>query len=285
MSTGSNVAKHQTDDDDDFNDESAIDLMSPVKNVVREIGEPLELLRRSAISIAKRPTGFWGDTRDYAAFILRRALVPTIVANVAYSLLAVVFASAILLFLGAANRLGVPYFIFTIREIVPLFVGTVMAGVIGASITAEIGARKIRGELDALRVMGQDPIRELVIPRMIATAAMTAMFSVFVVYFNLAMGALTGGWLAGTSTGAYLSASTTNITVAEVCGVVGKLALIGLFIGLVCSSKGLNTPPGSEGLGWAVNRSVVVCVLAVFMIDVIFNMILQGLVPSLSVSR
>jgi phospholipid/cholesterol/gamma-HCH transport system permease protein len=179
----------------------------------------------------------------------------------------------------------VPYFIFTIREIVPLFVGTVIAGVIGASITAEIGARKIRGELDALRVMGQDPVRVLVIPRIIATAGMTGMFSVFVVYVNLGMGALTAGWLAGTSTGAYLDASTTNITVAEICGVFGKLVIIGMFIGLVCASKGLSTPPGSEGLGWAVNRAVVVCVLAVFMIDVIFNMILQGLVPSLSVSR
>jgi phospholipid/cholesterol/gamma-HCH transport system permease protein len=285
MSTESYVRRDGPDDQDDDVVDEGIDLVSPLKNVVKEIGDPLELLRAATVSLVRKPTGFWGDTRDYAIFILRRALVPAIAANMAYSLLAVVFSTAILLFLGAANRVGVPYFIFTIREIVPLFVGTVMAGVIGASITAEIGARKIRGELDALRVMGQDPVRVLVIPRVIATAGMTGMFSIFILYFNLGVGALTAGWLAGSSTGAYLAASTTNITVAEVCGVIGKLIIIGLFIGLVCSSKGLNAPAGSEGLGWAVNRAVVVCVLAVFMIDVIFNMILQGLVPSLSVSR
>jgi phospholipid/cholesterol/gamma-HCH transport system permease protein len=285
MSIESYVSRSDHDDEDDDDMEEGLDLISPLKNIVKEIGEPLELLRSAVVSMARRPTGFWGDARDYSIFILRRALVPAIAANMAYSLLAVVFSTAILLFLGAANRVGVPYFIFTIREIVPLFVGTVMAGVVGASITAEIGARKIRGELDALRVMGQDPVRALVIPRLIATAGMTGMFSIFILYFNLGVGALTARWLSGTSTGAYLEASTTNITVAEVCGVVGKLVIIGLFIGLVCASKGLSTPAGSEGLGWAVNRAVVVCVLAVFMIDVIFNMVLQGLVPSLSVSR
>jgi phospholipid/cholesterol/gamma-HCH transport system permease protein len=285
MSTESYVSRSDHEDDDDDDMVEGLDLVSPLRNVVKEIGEPLELLRSAVVSVVRKPSGFWGDTRDYSIFIIRRALVPTIAANMAYSLLAVVFSTAILLFLGAANRVGVPYFIFTIREIVPLFVGTVMAGVVGASITAEIGARKIRGELDALRVMGQDPVRVLVIPRIIATAGMTGMFSIFILYFNLGMGALTGGWLAGTSTGAYLEASTTNVTVAEVFGVVGKLIIIGLFIGLVCASKGLSAPAGSEGLGWAVNRAVVVCVLAVFMIDVIFNMILQGLVPSLSVSR
>jgi phospholipid/cholesterol/gamma-HCH transport system permease protein len=216
---------------------------------------------------------------------LKRTVLAAIMANVAYSGIAITFSSAILLFLGAANRVGVPYFIFTMREIVPFLCGAVSAGVIGASITAEVGARTIRGELDALRVMGQDPVRVLVIPRVIATTFMVGLMAVFVAYFNLAVGVLTSGWIARTSTGAYLDASLNTVVPAEIFGVTAKTAIIGLFIGLVCCSKGMNTPPGSEGLGWAVNRAVVICTLATFIIDVIFNMILQGLVPSLSVSR
>jgi phospholipid/cholesterol/gamma-HCH transport system permease protein len=275
--------------DPDFEFESqvntGIDLVSPVRNALREIGEPIELFRYAVMSVIRRPVGFWGDTVDYAHFILRRAVAAAIMANVAYSGIVITFSSAILLFLGAANRVGVPYFIFTMREIIPFLCGTVSAGVIGASITAELGARKIRGELDALRVMGQDPVRNLVIPRLIATMFMVALMAVFVSYFSLAMGVLTSEWIARTSTGAYIDASLGTIVPAEIFGVIGKSAIIGLFIGLVCANKGLNTPPGSEGLGWAVNRAVVICTLATFIIDVIFNMILQGLVPSLSVSR
>ena len=257
----------------------------PAGRVLREIGEPLELLRYMCVSIARNPRGFGPDTRDYSIYFLRKSLAPSLIVNFGYSLLAITFSTGILLFLGAANRVGVPYYNFTIREIIPILTGVTIAGIIGTSISAEIGARKIRGELDALRVMGQDPVRLLVIPRVIATTVMTVATCVFILVLNLAVGAFGGVWLADTSLGSYVDAWTANVMVAEVIALVCKTSLIGFFVGLICASKGLNSPSGSEGLGRAVNQAVVVCVLAVCIIDTLFGMTVMALVPELSTGR
>jgi phospholipid/cholesterol/gamma-HCH transport system permease protein len=257
----------------------------PIGSLLREVGQPLELLRYICVTIFRNPRGFGGDIRDYSFYFLRKSLLPGFVVNFGYSLLAITFSSGILGFLGAANRVGTPYYIFTIRPIIPILTGVTIAGVIGTSITAELGARKIRGELDAMRVMGQDPIRELVIPRVVATTIMSSGICVFILFFNLGVGAVAGSWLADTSMGAYIDATTSNVVVPEIWTLVFKTMLIGLFIGLVSASKGMNAESGSEGLGRAVNQAVVVCVVSVTVLHTIFDAIVQAGFPNLSVNR
>jgi len=257
----------------------------PLAAALREVGQPFELLRNIFATAFRGPRGFAGDIADYSVYIIRKALVPGLLVNFGYSLLAITFSSGILGFLGAANRVGEPYYIFTIRPIIPILTGVTIAGILGTSITAEIGARKIRGELDAMRVMGQDPIRELVIPRVAATTIMSAGICVFILYFNIAVGAVAGSWLVDTTIGSYIDATTANVVVPEIWSLVFKTALIGLFVGVVSASKGMNAAAGSEGLGRAVNQAVVVCVVSVTVIHTIFDAFVQVAFPSLAVNR
>jgi phospholipid/cholesterol/gamma-HCH transport system permease protein len=252
---------------------------------LREVGQPFELLRNIVATFVRRPRGYGKDIADYSVYFLRKALVPGLLVNFGYSLLAITFSSGILGFLGAANRVGEPYYIFTIRPIIPILTGVTIAGIIGTSITAEIGARKIRGELDAMRVMGQNPIRELVIPRVVATTIMSAGICVFILYFNIAVGAVAGSWLVDTTIGSYIDATTANVVVPEIWSLVLKTALIGFFVGVVSASKGVNAAAGSEGLGRAVNQAVVVCVVSVTVIHTIFDAFVQVAFPSLAVNR
>jgi phospholipid/cholesterol/gamma-HCH transport system permease protein len=256
-----------------------------LSRALREVGEPLELIREVFLSVWRRPRGLGSDIADYAVYFLRKALLPAFIVNFGYSLLAITFSSGILGFLGAANRVGEPYYIFSIRPIIPILTGVTIAGVIGTSITAEIGARKIRGELDAMRVMGQDPIRELVIPRVVSTTLMSSGICVFLLYFNLGVGAVAGSWLVDTTLGSYIDATSSNVVVPEIFTLVFKCMLIGAFIGVVSASKGLNAGAGSEGLGKAVNQAVVVCVVSVTVIHTLFDAFVQVAFPSLSVNR
>jgi ABC-type transporter Mla maintaining outer membrane lipid asymmetry permease subunit MlaE len=73
--------------------------------------------------------------------------------------------------LGALDRLGGLFVIIVMREFAPLVCAIVMAGVAGTAMTADLGARKIREELDALMVLGVDPIKSLVVPRWRTTSA------------------------------------------------------------------------------------------------------------------
>ena len=78
----------------------------------------------------------------------------------------------------------------SIREFAPFVTAVVMAGVAGTAITADLGARKIRDELDALVVMGVDPIKNLVVPRFLALMIVTGLFDIFALLFGIFGGVL-----------------------------------------------------------------------------------------------
>lgn len=256
-----------------------------VNNVVLDVGHMGMLLGQVISTAVRNPRGYWGDTRDDMFYVLKRTFVPSVFALMGYGLLAATFAVAILLFLGAANRLGTVYLTFIIREISPLLTGTIIAGAIGAATTSELGARKIREELDALRVLGQDPVRLLVLPRVISLIVITVSMNVVGILITFIEGLAVVSLLGNVTPNAFLTSFLENITSAEIVGNLIKMSLAGLFIGVICASKGMTAKSGAEGVGRAVNQAVVIALLMVFALDVLFNMILLATNPSVTVLR
>jgi phospholipid/cholesterol/gamma-HCH transport system permease protein len=191
----------------------------------------------------------------------------------------------LLVLLGAANRMGAFWVMADIREIAAFMVGMVVAGVIGTAITSDLGARKIREELDALTVLGLDPVRMLVLPRVISTALMCALLNCLTSFVGVLLGLLAVGALGDTSQGAYIDSMAHNLYAADVWGAELKTFLTGLLIAVVCSFKGLNADGGPEGLGRAVNQAVVICFALVWVFNFFFNAIAQGLNPNLLMLR
>ena len=89
---------------------------------------------------------------------------------------------------GALDRLGGFFVLASIREFAPNVTAVVVAGVAGTAITADLGARKIREELDALQVLGVDPIKNLVVPRFLALMLITGLLDIFAIVFGIAGG-------------------------------------------------------------------------------------------------
>src|ERR1700751_3128658 len=92
--------------------------------------------------------------------------------------------------LGALDRFGTGYAVAGVRELAPFLTGLVMAGVIGTATCADLGARKVREELDATAVLGVDPIASLVAPRFLAFVVMTPLLALLAVISNVAGGVL-----------------------------------------------------------------------------------------------
>src|SRR6478735_7459204 len=92
---------------------------------------------------------------------------------------------------GALDRLGGFFVLASIREFAPNVTAIIVAGVAGTAITADLGARKIREELDALQVLGVDPVKNLVVPRFLALMVITGLFDVYAVLFGLFGGIIT----------------------------------------------------------------------------------------------
>ena len=86
---------------------------------------------------------------------------------------------------GALDRLGGFFILASVREFAPFVTAVVVAGVAGTAITADLGARKIREELDALQVLGVDPIKNLVVPRFLSLMLITGLLDIYALIFGI----------------------------------------------------------------------------------------------------
>ena len=151
----------------------------PVKNAFEEVGVMMILTVKTLISAVKRPYPYGEELVWQLLFVLKLSWFPLLVSTFALNLGAPgLQAAGVLSLFGALDRLGGFFVVIAIRWIAPLVTAVVVAGVAGTAITADLGARKIREELDALQVLGVDPIKNLVVPRflalMIATTCSTS---------------------------------------------------------------------------------------------------------------
>lgn len=256
-----------------------------IRTVVSELGSPALLLGQLVRTAVREPRGYWGEVRDESYHLIRRVFVPAVITLLGYGMLLAAFLVPVLMRLGAEARTGSFGVGITIREIAPILNAVIMAGIIGTATTADIGARKIREELDALRVLGQDPIRMLILPRVIAMTLVTFVMSAVGIVIQLGEIAAVSVVLGGVSPGVFLPSLYSAMTVYEVGTSVAKSLVFGLLIGIICASKGLTTKSGAEGLGRAVNQAVVLCILAIFVVDAVMSIIPAGAIPEFSVNR
>ena len=147
---------------------------------------------------------------------------------------------------GALDRLGGFFVLTAIRWIGPLVTAVVVAGVAGTAITADLGARKIREELDALQVLGVDPIKNLVVPRFLALMVVTALLDIFAIVFGLTAG-IAAELLYKQSLGGFFATLFSNASVTDLWASVLMCTIFGAIISVVCCYKGMTASGGAAG--------------------------------------
>ena len=252
---------------------------------IRELGAIGVLSRRTAVAALRPPYSYGPEFASQFVFGLRMAWFPMVVASVAFTYgPAGIQAAGFLNLFGAIDRLGGLFSLVVMREFAPLVCAIVMAGVVGTSMCADLGARKIREEIDALTVLGIDPIKSLVVPRFLALMSLTALLNVFALLFGTF-----GGLLVTVSNqapiGPFLATFFTNATVPEVAASLLKTTIFGAIIAVVCCYKGLSASGGAEGVGRAVNQAIVISFMAIGIINYVFTQTLLATYPELSAVR
>lgn len=256
-----------------------------IREPITQVGEMAQLLGRVVYRAIKNPRGYWGDTRDEMYELFRYGFVPAAATVGIFTFVISSVGFGLLQILGSQQRMAQFTLTVAVRESGPFMTGMVVAGVMGTAVTADIGARKVREELDAMRVLGMDPIRTLVIPRAISLTVMTMLLTVVSVAASVACGILVGCVINDVTLTVYLDNLLRNMSPAELWGMLSKTALIGLLIAVVHSYKGLNVGGGPEGVGRAVNQAVVIAFIGMFVLNLGFNATLQGLFPELQTMR
>ena len=241
-------------------------------SVIRGPGEIAAMVVEVTKRIFTRPFQF-REFVEQAWFITSVTLMPTILVSIPFGAVIALQVGNLTGQLGAQSFAGASAVLAVVREAAPIAAALIIAGAAGSAICSDMGARKIREEIDAMEVLGIDPIERLVVPRVVAATFVAFLLNGTVIIIGLVGGFFFGVYIQNVSAGAYVSTLTLLTGFPEVMISVIKATVFGLIAGLVGCYRGLTTAGGSKGVGTAVNETLVLCVIALFAVNVVLTTI------------
>ena len=257
----------------------------PAKSLFEQVGDMMILTAKTLSSAIRPPYPYGGEFIGQFLFALQLCWFPMMISCIAFGFGAPGLQAANFLSLfGALDRLGGFFILASIREFAPIVTAIVVAGVAGTAITADLGARKIREELDALQVLGVDPIKNLVVPRFLALMLITGLLDIYALIFGISGGIL-AEILYNQPLGGFFATLFSNASVTDLWGSVIKCTLFGAIISVVCCYKGMTASGGAAGVGRAVNQAVVISFMGVFAFNYVFTQTLLATNPELQTIR
>jgi phospholipid/cholesterol/gamma-HCH transport system permease protein len=243
-------------------------LFDQLSRPVRGVGGLFAMALDTA-ALAVRPPFAWREFVLQAWFVTRVSIVPTLLLSIPFTVLAVFVINILLLQIGAADFSGSGAALGAVTQIGPMVTVLVVAGASATAMCADLGARTIREELDALKVMGVNPVQALIVPRVAATTLVSVMLSGLVIITGLMGGFFFSVFIQHVTPGAFAAGLTVLTGLPELLIALIKAGLFGLAASLIACYKGISVGGGPAGVGNSVNETVVYSFLALFVINVI----------------
>ncbi|AFN64438.2 MULTISPECIES: MlaE family ABC transporter permease [Mycobacteroides] len=238
----------------------------------RAVGGFVSMSLATFRNIFRRP--FQGqEFLDQTWFIARVSLLPTLLVAIPFTVLVAFTLNILLREIGAADLSGAATAFGTVTQLGPVVTVLVVAGAGATAICADLGARTIREEIDAMQVLGIDPIQRLVVPRVLASTFVALLLNGLVCAIGMVGGYVFSVFLQGVNPGAFINGLTVLTGLGELMISEVKAFLFGIFAGLVGCYRGLTVKGGPKGVGDAVNETVVYAFICLFVINVVMTAI------------
>lgn len=206
---------------------------------------------------------------DQAWFIARVSMVPTVLVAVPFTVLVSFTINILLREIGAADLSGAGAALGAVTQVGPIVTVLIVAGAGATAICADLAARTIREEIDAMRVLGINPIHRLVVPRVLASTVVALLLNGLVCTIGILGGFVFSVFLQGVNPGSFVSGITLLTGLGELVVSQVKAGLFGMIAGLVACFLGLNVKGGAKSVGDAVNQTVVFAFMALFVVNVV----------------
>ena len=222
------------------------------------------------------------QTREFieqAWFVTKVSALPTALFTIPFGATIALLLAELARQFGAQSQTGAGSVLAIVQQAAPVVTALLIAGAGGAAVCADLGARTIREEIDALEALGISPIQRLVVPRVLAMVLVAVVLNGLATVVGVAGGYYFNVVVQGGTPGAYLASFNTIAQVSDIWVSELKAALFGLAAGIVAAYRGLNPPPGPKGVGEAVNQSVVISFVLVFLINLVVTAIYLQIVP------
>lgn len=175
---------------------------------------------------------------------------------------------------GAEFTVGAIVAIGMGRELGPVLCGVVLAGRVGAAITAEIGTMRVTEQIDALRCLAVSPVGYLVLPRLFACMVMLPLLTVFGVAIGVFGGMVVASLTHGVSSYTFLHSLDVYCVPSDLYMGVIKSVIFGMIVALVGCDRGMTCEPGAEGVGKSTTQSVVYSIIMIFAANYLLSSVL-----------
>ena len=249
-------------------------VRSALSKPMRGIGEFYAMALDTLILIPRRPFA-WREFIIQCWFIARVSLAPALLLALPFTVLSSFTLNVLLVDFGASDFAGAATGI-TLAQLGPIVTVLVVAGAASTAICADIGSRTIREELDALRVLGINPIQSLVVPRVLAATVVATLLAAIVSIATLAGSFWFAVFVQNVTPGAYAAGLTVITGIKDIAIAVIKAGRFGLAARLIGCYKGISVGGGPAGVGNAVNETVVYSFISLYIINLLVTAVQFG---------
>ena len=253
-------------------------MTNPVAAALRSSGDLFGFCVDVLRAVPRRPF----QVREFvqqAWFISSVSILPAALVSIPFGAVIALQLGSLVRQLGAQSFTGAASVLAVVREAGPIVTALVIAGAGGSAICADLGARKIREELDAMQVLGIDPVQRLVVPRVVASMLVAVLLNGLVSVVGVAGGYLFNVVLQGGTPGAYLASFQALGQPPDLIAGEIKALVFGAVAATVAAYKGMTAGGGPKGVGDAVNQSVVITFMLLFALNFVITAIYFQVVP------
>jgi phospholipid/cholesterol/gamma-HCH transport system permease protein len=221
----------------------------------------------------------WREFLQQAWFIVSVTFAPTIMVAIPFGAILALQVGNLIRQLGAQSQTGSTSVVAIVREASPIVTALLIAAAAGSAICADLGARKIREEIDAMEVLGISPLHRLVVPRVVACAFVGLFLNGIVSVVGIGGGYIFNVMLQGGTPGAYIASFNGLAQLPDLYQAEIKAVVFGITAALVASYKGLTASGGPKGVGDAVNQTVVIAAMLLFAENFVLSALYFQLIP------
>jgi phospholipid/cholesterol/gamma-HCH transport system permease protein len=212
-------------------------------------------------------------------FVASVSIVPAALVAIPFGAVIALQLGTLTVQIGAQSFTGAAAVLAVVQQASPIVTALMISGAAGTAICADLGARTIRDEIDAMAVLGISPVHRLVVPRVWASVLVAILLNGMVSVVGIVGGYFFNVVVQGGTPGAYLSSFSALARLSDLLVGEFKAAIFGFLAGVVASYRGLHPRPGPKGVGDAVNESVVITFVLLFMVNLVITTLYLTLIP------
>ncbi|MGW0329318.1 MlaE family ABC transporter permease [Nocardia sp. NPDC003183] len=219
------------------------------------------------------------ETLAQAWFLIRVTAVPSILMAIPFGVIVSAQVGNIVSELGADSMIGAAGGLGVIKQGAPMATAMLLGGAGAAAIAADLGARTIREEVDALRVMGIDPVQRLVVPRIAAMMLVAPLLNILIIFVGISSGFVVAVSALNVTPGSYWQSFGSFTTSIDVWVSLVKALIFGFLVVVIACQRGLEAKGGPRGVADGVNAAVVMSIAAAVVLNTVITQVVTMFFP------